>query len=244
MPAKLRKYEEEKTEPVDPLESYIRPMTSASFDFIVHLTIAGGVSFGVNELLSLTDLRNLGVLQIIQPCSISKADTFPRVSDRVLRAWSQLDAPGAFPVLRVLRIYGNDFTTSESLKYVAKFPALVLYDVAGRSEDWRRRDTKENLDWDIRKHGMDGSVLEEQYIEPFASISLGHADRLDLNRYSRAGFLESFGTYCTFARASPSSKIESKKRATQPTSAAPSGRPQPRSKKLKGMQDMLAQFST
>lgn len=109
-------------------------MTSASFDFIAHLTISRGATFQVTELLRLSSMQNLGVLEIIQPSDAEEAADFPRVSDRVVRAWSE--TPDPFPSLRVLRIWGNDFTTSKSLEYVTNFPALAVYDVAGRDEDW------------------------------------------------------------------------------------------------------------
>jgi len=41
-----------------------------------------------------------------------------------------------FPLLRVLRIWGEDFTTHRSLQYLSAFPSLAVYDVAGHRDDW------------------------------------------------------------------------------------------------------------
>lgn len=115
---------------------YINPITSTAFEFITHLTIAGGASFSASELFTLSRLKNLGVLEIIQPQDSQEAAVFPRVTDSIVREWSSQVAGGAFPCLRVLRIWGEDFTTHRSLEYVNRFPALSIYDVAGRKDDW------------------------------------------------------------------------------------------------------------
>ncbi|KAI1763686.1 hypothetical protein GGR53DRAFT_496606 [Hypoxylon sp. FL1150] len=119
-----------------PLSVYTNPAISSSFDFIVHLTLVGHHSaIDTPQLLSLTQLKNLGVLEIIQPCpSSSGTYDFPRMSDAIIRQWSE--EPEPFPVLRVMRIWGDHFTTPHSLRYLSKFPALTVYDVAGLERDW------------------------------------------------------------------------------------------------------------
>ncbi|KAI1338114.1 hypothetical protein F5Y15DRAFT_131943 [Xylariaceae sp. FL0016] len=117
-----------------PLFSYVKPLVSSSFDFLVQLSLTDGAAFETNDLLCLTQLKNLGVLQIIQPGADERASVFPRVTDSILRVWAEQQ--DAFPVLRILRIWGNHFTTYKSLPFVSKFPALRIYDVAGLSRDW------------------------------------------------------------------------------------------------------------
>ncbi|KAI2469147.1 hypothetical protein F4781DRAFT_431665 [Annulohypoxylon bovei var. microspora] len=118
-----------------PLTMYTTPLMNNPLDFIVHLTFAGNlIRFETHELLSLTQLKNLGVLEFRQPRPLADAAHFPRVNDSVLRHWSQ--QKDAFPLLRVLRIWGDYFTTKCSLQYVTVFPALQVYDVAGVSSDW------------------------------------------------------------------------------------------------------------
>ncbi|KAK9415900.1 hypothetical protein SUNI508_10029 [Seiridium unicorne] len=143
MPLRLWTYSQSIIEPRVPLATYISPISSPKLEFIAHLTITGAVSFAASELFVLPGLKNLGVLEIIQPCDSQDAATFPRITDSIVREWStqELDRDAAFPCLRVLRIWGEDFTTYRSLAYVTKFPVLGVYDVAGgRKEDWRIAD--------------------------------------------------------------------------------------------------------
>ncbi|KAK6210780.1 hypothetical protein LQW54_005828 [Pestalotiopsis sp. IQ-011] len=126
--------------PTAPLSCYIHPMSSIKLDFIVHITLAEGVSCQPNQLYLLSTMQNLGVLEIIQPQDPDEAAVFPRVSDSVLREWCQASDSAPFPSLRVLRIWGRDFVTQRSLDYVTKFPALGVYDVAGRKADWPKPD--------------------------------------------------------------------------------------------------------
>ncbi|KAI0157087.1 hypothetical protein GGR52DRAFT_189462 [Hypoxylon sp. FL1284] len=134
MPVSIYRSHYDINRPNGPLSLYMNPLTSSSFDFIVHLTLTGpDLPFDTHQLLSLTQLKNLGVLEILQP-ELPGSATFPRVSDAVIRQWSQ--EPDPFPVLRVMRIWGDDFTTTRSLQYLSRFPALAVYDVAGLGRDW------------------------------------------------------------------------------------------------------------
>ncbi|KAI8965548.1 hypothetical protein F5Y11DRAFT_294591 [Daldinia sp. FL1419] len=111
--------------------NYIQPLMTSSFEFIVQLTLARDLHFSTSDYQSLTRLKNLGVLEIIQSRSCTR---FPRITDSVVRNWSEVSNP--FPILRVLRIWGDHFTTFRSLRYLPKFPSLAVYDVAGRAIDW------------------------------------------------------------------------------------------------------------
>ncbi|KAI0535001.1 hypothetical protein GGR58DRAFT_27015 [Xylaria digitata] len=119
-----------------PLAAYIMPLVSNTFDFLTHLTIAGQVYCGTHELLQLVQLKNLAVLEILDLANHDEG-AFPQLTDSVLREWST--TPNPFPLLRILRIWGNDHTTRHSLRYIQAFPCLVLYDVAGRKRDWKRK---------------------------------------------------------------------------------------------------------
>ncbi|PNY24399.1 Succinyl-3-ketoacid-coenzyme a transferase [Tolypocladium capitatum] len=119
--------------PTDELKRYTQPMTSLTTDFITHLVISGGCEFTANEMLCLADVKNLGVLELLQPADEVSA-VFPLVNDRLIRGWTEVENP--FPLLRILRIWGDQFTTQESLRWVSKFPSLALYDVLGSREDW------------------------------------------------------------------------------------------------------------
>ncbi|KAI1090534.1 hypothetical protein F5B19DRAFT_321678 [Rostrohypoxylon terebratum] len=134
VPKDVYRYQQVIKELTGPLRTILKPLQNRPSDFIVHLTIGGkGLRFPTHELLLLTDLKNLGVLEIIQPAGLYNG--FPaRASDNILRGWAEKP----FPVLRVLKIWGQDYTTGRSLRYLDKFPALHVYDVSGRLNDWEQ----------------------------------------------------------------------------------------------------------
>lgn len=115
------------------LQCYVGPLTSPSVQFLTHLVISGGCDFAAHELLCLADMENLAALELIQPADALRS-SYPDVSDRLVRGWSE--KPDPFPLLRVLRVWGIDATTQDSLQWLSRFPSLVLYDVMGAREDW------------------------------------------------------------------------------------------------------------
>lgn len=117
---------------VAPLSVYLKPLQPDSFTFISHLKIVGTCLVDSTELLHLPVLvKNLGILEIIEPSDDSLP--FPRLSDRLVRAWSLHDDP--FPMLKVLRIHMNTkgSLTQDCLQYVTQFPALAMFEVLGAS---------------------------------------------------------------------------------------------------------------
>lgn len=122
----------------------MKPLESTSLDFLSHVSIGGFCSFDTFELMALSDLRNLSALEIIQPSDEMKA-VFPRVTDRLVRGWSEKPTP--FPMLRILRIWGDNSTSENSLQYLSAFPSLLLYDVKSARSGW------ENIDVTAPEHG-------------------------------------------------------------------------------------------
>ncbi|KAI1135471.1 hypothetical protein F5Y05DRAFT_172140 [Hypoxylon sp. FL0543] len=154
-----------------PLSLYTNPLVSASFDFVVRLTLAGkDLSISTHDLLGLTQLKNLGVLEIVHPGPSVEAPNFPRVTDAVIREWAR--EPDPFPVLRVLRIWGEDFTTMKSIQYLCGFPSLAIYDVAGRKSDWRtsKDQSADEFGWSSRG-GFSPAGLLLSYSQNCASFS-------------------------------------------------------------------------
>lgn len=129
----LYRFRQHLCRPGPDIRRYTQPLTSLSIDFITHLVISGGCEFSTHDLLCLTDIKNLGVLEIIQPADELRT-VFPEVTDRLIRGWTEKEEP--FPLLRILRIWGDQSTTQESLQWVSKFPNLALYDVMGSRDDW------------------------------------------------------------------------------------------------------------
>lgn len=117
------------------LTTYIAPLQpSGSLDFLSHIRIAGPCQIKTEELLQLTGLKNLGVLEIMEPAD--EASPFPRVSDRILRSWSE--EKDVFPKLVILKIHALYGFSENSLRYLNKFPALTLFEVGGRPREWQQ----------------------------------------------------------------------------------------------------------
>ncbi|KAF6837529.1 cbs domain-containing protein [Colletotrichum musicola] len=138
----LYRYRQHICQPSEALRHYLAPLKSPAFDFVTHLVITGSCSFAENELLQLAKLKNLAALEIIQPAAKAHYEEnqagFPNVDDRLIRGWSEMTDP--FPLLRILRLWSDESTTTQSLKYVSKFPSLVLYDVQSARDGWTRAD--------------------------------------------------------------------------------------------------------
>ncbi|RFU74673.1 hypothetical protein TARUN_7585 [Trichoderma arundinaceum] len=145
--------------PSEELKCYTQPLTSLTTDFITHLVLSGGCQFSTHELLCLADIKNLGILELIQPADELR-DIFPQVSDNLIRGWTDKENP--FPLLRILRIWGDQSTTQKSLRWVAKFPSLALYDVMGAREDWESRyEDAAEAGWEVADipGGQENSLL-------------------------------------------------------------------------------------
>lgn len=162
--------------PTEELKIYTQPLTSSSTQFIAHLTISGGCQFSTHELLCLADMKNLGVLELIKPADEVRS-TFPEVNDRVVRGWSEMDTP--FPLLRVLRIWGDQDITQESLRWITEFPSVALYDVMASKSDWPDPSSSAHEHgWEIAgpASGMEDSLL--RYLLLFAPLEQIRSNRL------------------------------------------------------------------
>ncbi len=108
---------------------------SPSFDFITSLSII--TPFPVSDLVKLSSVTNLGVLEIINTTGPRGSKTPPElfhhgIGDRLVRTWCLAAInDGAFQVLRVLKLWNHEDLTSKSLVYLNSFPALAVYDVRG-----------------------------------------------------------------------------------------------------------------
>ncbi|KAM0285469.1 hypothetical protein ACHAQH_001419 [Verticillium albo-atrum] len=155
----LYRYRHHICRPNQELSRYLQPLQSISVDFLSYLSINGRCAFETNELLALTELRNLAVLEIIQPADETRA-IFPRVSDRLIRSWSEATDP--FPFLRILRLWGDDSVSQHSLQYLDNFPSLMLYDVNGARKDWPTADVlAQHHGWKVGEplYGLQDSLL-------------------------------------------------------------------------------------
>ena len=112
-----------------PLNLYIKPLISDSLDFITSLCIISPVA--VADLLRFSRIKNLGILEIINPIKHNGTTEFG-VSDRLIRGWHDAaKTENAFPILRILRLWNHEGLTEKCLHYINAFPALTLFDVRG-----------------------------------------------------------------------------------------------------------------
>lgn len=116
----------------DDFTVYTEPLQSNStFDFVSHVRLCGTSQIKAHDLVRLTSLNNLGILEIMEPPD--QRLPFPRVNDRLIRTWSEETDP--FPSLKILRILSLSLT-EQSLPYVSTFPQLCLYEATGPYSDW------------------------------------------------------------------------------------------------------------
>jgi len=123
------RYREAIESPKSGLTVYTTPLTSISYDFMAHLSIT--TAFPVSQLVKLSEIPNLGVLEIIKTSEMGSL-LVEDVGDRLIRTWSEIASDGrAFGVLRILRLWNFKGVTNQSLQFVSRFPLLGIYDVRG-----------------------------------------------------------------------------------------------------------------
>ncbi|TAQ89845.1 hypothetical protein B7494_g1804 [Chlorociboria aeruginascens] len=137
----LLRYRQQIRQCKSPLDVYTIPITSKAFDFIAYLSLTTAHSSA--DLIRLSDMTNLGILEVYN--SYVKSDFHPMdqnciynkspldiVDDRLVRAWSMAATEtGAFPVLRILKLWCHRSITERSLSFISSFPSLAVYDIYG-----------------------------------------------------------------------------------------------------------------
>jgi hypothetical protein len=145
------RYREAIESPRSPLAIYTSPLVSVSYEFITILSIT--IDFSLPELVKLSEVPNLGVLEIIN----TSGRDLRIVSDRLIRAWNIAAlTDGAFKILRILRLWNHIGVTSKSLVYLNSFPALGVYDVRGCGFDISSPIHARRLGW---KPTVDRNIL-------------------------------------------------------------------------------------
>lgn len=196
IPLGLYKFRKHICKPTGDLQTYARPLTSLSLDFITHLVISGGCHFSVTDMLSLTDMKNLGVLELIQSTD-HEGVTTPILNDRLLRGWSEKDDP--FPLLRILRIWGDRSVSQGSLRWVSRFPSLALYDVQAYRDDWTKpHEHAAEHGWEVveTSTGPNDSILG--YLAHLSTSDDGEVRMQDLARTADSDLLALCGdSRCT-----------------------------------------------
>lgn len=141
----LRQFVHHVKDPTADLSIYLAPLQSADFTFISHLRLAGPCLIKAQELLYLPRwTKNLGLLELMEPSD--NGTPFPRLSDRVFKAWSLHDNP--FPMLKGIGLSTHSSVTEQSLQYLTQFPALIMLDVTAGKQDWKHsKSLAKSLGW-------------------------------------------------------------------------------------------------
>lgn len=147
---------------------YTEPLQSNStFEFISHVRICGTSQIQAHDLIHLTTLNNLGILEIMEPPD--QRLPFPRVSDRLIRTWSETKDP--FPSLKILRILSLSLT-DQCLQYVSNFHQLCLFEATGQHRDWPSgRALARELGW----IHCDPQAAHTSFLERNDNLRLGRA---------------------------------------------------------------------
>ncbi|KAH8819516.1 hypothetical protein F5884DRAFT_848836 [Xylogone sp. PMI_703] len=140
----LLRFRQEIENPLSSLSTYTKPLISKQFEFITSLCITTNCL--ISDLVGLAELTNLGTLHVIKPVGQEVLDSY-RVGDRLVRAWHEAALDGAFPVLRILRLWGHEDITSRSLNYLNSFRILAVYDVRDCGFDWHSDVKASELGW-------------------------------------------------------------------------------------------------
>ena len=187
-PLGLLLHSQRQLEPASDLHVCLQPLTSSSLDFITYVSIVGPMPFGVAELLPLARLRNLGILEFAEPSDPEAS--FPRVNDRVMRAWSEQE--NTFPELQILRLWGYSIT-ERSVQYAARFPTLTLIDIVGAGFDWDKAESYADENGWV----MEESSLDDASIILKASGILLHKEPTSKPTYSEEKLVRSYlGQLC------------------------------------------------
>lgn len=140
------------------LGDYTKPLISHSFQWITFLTLSN-VTISRNDLISLSNLTNVGVLTIGH-CILT-----PDVGleDGVVRAWGRaaLEAD-AFSLLRVLNLRQQRQVTQRTFQYLQDFPSLSIFNLDDCSLGPKDKQAALTAGWRYRT----GNILNDFLPEP------------------------------------------------------------------------------
>ncbi|CAD6443253.1 2dbfa8ad-d34e-46af-97d2-f4e6218a12f8 [Sclerotinia trifoliorum] len=148
-------------EPVPSLSIYTKPLSSTSFDFLVHLSIT--TAFKTSDLVELSAMTNLVALEIVNPKHVHHSRNTGKLfdtsfGDRVIKTWSEGAISGkAFQVLRILKLRDFEEITNNCFQYLNRFPALAVFDVLDCDFNGLAQLGAERLGWEVHP---DGGLLE------------------------------------------------------------------------------------
>ncbi|KAI9834251.1 MAG: hypothetical protein M1819_003089 [Sarea resinae] len=147
--------------PLLALDNYVTAATSKSFGWITFLAISD-VSFPRPELVNLSKLTNLGVVEICSspPPPRSPESAGCNVDDAVIRAWGRsASESGALPKLQTVILRNQRGMTFKSLRYLRQIPSLKYLVVTGPKDTADDHWTLSKIGWQLVP--AKAAVLEE-----------------------------------------------------------------------------------
>lgn len=148
-------------EPIPSLSIYTKPLSSTSFDFLVHLSIT--TAFKTSDMVELSAITNLVALEIVNPKHVHHSRNTGKsfdasFGDRVIKTWSEEAINGkAFQVLRILKLRNFKEITNNCFQHLNRFPALAVFDVLDCGFNGLAQLGAERLGWEVHP---DGGLLE------------------------------------------------------------------------------------
>ena len=125
------------------LEGYIKPLVSASFQWITFLTLSN-VTVSRRDVINLSTLVNLGAL------TIGSGVLTPDVGleDGIVRAWARAAADAeVFSLLRVLNLRNQKDVTARIFQYLHDFPSLSVVGLDGCSIGVKNKQIAMSFGW-------------------------------------------------------------------------------------------------
>ena len=137
------------------LPSYIKPITSTSFQWITSLTL-GYVTCSRHELIHLSKLANLGTLTIGN--GVNAPDT--GLDEGIVRAWARSATDtGTFSMLRVLACLSQPLITPSIFNHLNSFALLSIFLVEDCGIGHHDEPVAQTLGWKFRSRKEFSDVL-------------------------------------------------------------------------------------
>ncbi|ESZ92899.1 hypothetical protein SBOR_6708 [Sclerotinia borealis F-4128] len=157
------------TEPIPSLSVYTKPLTSATFDYLVHLSIT--TAFSTSDLVELSTLTNLVALEVINPKQDNHLKNTGKLfdssfGDRVIKTWSEsaIESKG-FQVLRILKLRNFKEITNNCFQYLNGFPVLAVFDVLDCGFEGLAQLGAEAFGWEVHPDGAFLEILQSACVK-------------------------------------------------------------------------------
>ena len=135
----------------------VNALKSPDLSFVTRLVLSiPWKKFTMNEMFCLTDMKNLGILEIrdldrfMGGRNYGEKPSNERWTDHLIAGWAS--KPDPFPILRILTV-SSPYCTEKSLQHLSIFPSLAIFDLYARKQDWPKAgQLAEQAGWELEPH--------------------------------------------------------------------------------------------